>query len=120
MSLEPTRAISRRRRRMSSCAARRSFGGRSCGICGKASIDEVAVRAAPLPEGPVVARPVILALPDALHAAQRVFEATGGLHAAGLFRPDGSLVAVREDVGRHNALDKVVGARARAGLGFHG
>ncbi|HEU4673816.1 MAG TPA: formate dehydrogenase accessory sulfurtransferase FdhD [Candidatus Limnocylindrales bacterium] len=87
----------------------------SCGICGKASIDEVAVRCDPLPDGPVVARPVILALPDALRAAQRAFEETGGLHAAGLFAPDGELVAVREDVGRHNALDKVVGSQYAAG-----
>ncbi len=81
----------------------------SCGICGKATLDEIAVRAEPLPPGPVVERAVILGLPDAMRAAQRVFEATGGLHAAGLFGPDGRLVALREDVGRHNALDKLVG-----------
>jgi FdhD protein len=86
----------------------------SCGICGKASIDEVAVRVDPIPDGPVVARDVILALPDALRAAQAAFEATGGLHAAGLFKPDGTLVAVREDVGRHNALDKVIGSQVIA------
>ncbi len=82
----------------------------SCGICGKASLDEIAVHCDPIPAGvPIVDRAVILGLPAALRAAQRVFEATGGLHAAGLFEPDGSLVAVREDVGRHNALDKLVG-----------
>ena len=84
----------------------------SCGICGKASIDEIAVRCDPLPPGlPVVARSVILSLPDTLRAAQAAFERTGGLHAAGLFETDGRLVAVREDVGRHNALDKLIGSR---------
>jgi FdhD protein len=88
----------------------------SCGICGKASLDEVAVRCDPLPPGePVVARDVILGLPDALRAVQVDFAATGGVHAAGLFAPDGRLVAVREDVGRHNALDKLVGSQVLAG-----
>jgi len=96
--------------------AKRNFvATASCGICGKASIDDVAVRAEPLPKGlPVVARSVITSLPDALRGAQAAFERTGGLHAAGLFETDGRLVAVREDVGRHNALDKVIGSRVRA------
>ena len=89
----------------------------SCGICGKASLDEVAVRSDPIPPGPVVSRSVILALPDMLRAAQRVFEATGGLHAAALFTPEGELIAIREDVGRHNALDKLVGSQILAGEG---
>ncbi len=87
----------------------------SCGICGKASIDEVALRVEPLPDGPVVDRSVILALPDLLRAAQRAFDETGGLHAAGLFTPKGELLALREDVGRHNALDKLVGSQVLAG-----
>jgi FdhD protein len=87
----------------------------SCGICGKASLDAVAVRAAPIPDGPVVDRQVLIGLPDRLRAAQRVFARTGGLHAAGLFTPGGELVVLREDVGRHNALDKVVGSQALAG-----
>lgn len=87
----------------------------SCGICGKASIDEIAVRCAPLPDGPVVARNVVLALPDLLRAAQRAFDETGGLHAAALFTPAGELIAIREDVGRHNALDKLIGSRLIAG-----
>ena len=97
-------------------AAKRNFvATASCGICGKASIDDVAVRCEPLPRGlPVVARPVISSLPDRLRAAQAAFERTGGLHAAGLFETDGRLVAIREDVGRHNALDKVIGSRALA------
>jgi FdhD protein len=87
----------------------------SCGICGKASIDEVALRCAPLAHGPVVARSVILALPAQLRAAQRAFDETGGLHAAALFAPNGELIALREDVGRHNALDKVIGSQVLAG-----
>jgi FdhD protein len=87
----------------------------SCGICGKASLDEIAVRSDPIPEGPVVSRSVILALPDLLRAAQRAFDETGGLHAAALFTPSGELLAIREDVGRHNALDKLVGSQVRAG-----
>ncbi|MFM2105828.1 MAG: hypothetical protein RL338_860 [Chloroflexota bacterium] len=87
----------------------------SCGICGKASIDEVAVRCAPLPAGPLVRRDVLLGLPATLRAAQTAFEATGGLHASGLFTPDGTLVGLREDVGRHNALDKLVGTELLAG-----
>ena len=88
----------------------------SCGICGKASIDEVEVRCDPLPVGrPVVERAVIIALPGRLREAQRDFATTGGLHAAGLFTPDGELLTLREDVGRHNALDKVVGAELLAG-----
>jgi FdhD protein len=86
----------------------------SCGICGKASLDEVAVRSAPLAPGPVVSRPVVLALPDLLRAAQHAFDQTGGLHAAGLFTPAGELIAIREDVGRHNALDKLVGSQVLA------
>ncbi len=87
----------------------------SCGICGKASIDEVALRAEPLAEGPVVSRLVVLALPGLLRAAQRAFDETGGLHAAGLFTPKGELIALREDVGRHNAIDKLVGSQVLAG-----
>lgn len=96
-------------------AERHFIATASCGICGKASIDEVAVRSAPLPDGPVVSRSVILALPDMLRAAQRAFDQTGGLHAAALVTPIGELVVLREDVGRHNALDKVIGAQLLAG-----
>jgi FdhD protein len=92
-------------------ARRRFVATASCGICGKASIDEVAVRCDPIPPGPVVSRSVILALPGLLRAAQHAFDETGGLHAAALFSPRGELVAIREDVGRHNALDKVIGSQ---------
>ena len=93
----------------SAVAERHFVATASCGICGKASIDEIALRCEILPEGPVVSRTVILALPDLLRAAQRAFEETGGLHAAALFTPRGELIVIREDVGRHNALDKVIG-----------
>ena len=86
----------------------------SCGICGKASLDEVAFRAADIPPGPIATRAAILALPNLLRAAQRAFDETGGLHAAALFTPSGELVAIREDVGRHNALDKLVGSQLLA------
>ena len=86
----------------------------SCGICGKASIDEVAIRTAPIPDGPIVSRDVVIALPNLLRAAQRAFDETGGLHAAGLFTPTGELLGIREDVGRHNALDKLVGSQVIA------
>jgi FdhD protein len=83
----------------------------SCGVCGKASIDAVLGPAcARVESGLVVAPDVITRLPDALRAAQAVFERTGGLHAAGLFTAEGELVRAREDVGRHNAMDKLVGA----------
>ena len=99
----------------SKVAERHFVATASCGICGKASIDEVALRCDPLPPGPVVSRAVVLALPDLLRAAQRAFDETGGLHAAGLFSPGGELIAIREDVGRHNALDKLVGSQVLAG-----
>ena len=99
----------------SKVAERHFVATASCGICGKASIDEVALRVEPLPDGPVVSRSVILALPDLLRAAQRAFDQTGGLHAAGLFTPKGELLALREDVGRHNAIDKLVGSQVLAG-----
>ena len=99
----------------SAVAERHFVATASCGICGKASIDEVAMRCDPLPDGPVVPREVILALPDLLRAAQRAFDETGGLHAAALFTPTGELLAIREDVGRHNALDKLIGSQLLAG-----
>jgi FdhD protein len=101
----------------SAVAERHFVATASCGICGKASLDEVAIRCDPIPSGPVVTRMVILSLPGKLRAAQAVFETTGGLHAAGLFTPAGDLVAIREDVGRHNALDKLVGSQVLDGRG---
>jgi FdhD protein len=97
-----------------SAASRTFYTTSSCGVCGKASLDAIEVRCAPVADGPRVAAEVIRALPGRLRDAQRLFDRTGGLHAAGLFTADGELVVLREDVGRHNALDKVVGERALA------
>ena len=99
----------------SAVAERHFVATASCGICGKASIDEVALRCDPLPPGPVVSRSVLIALPELLRAAQRAFDETGGLHAAALFSPTGELIAIREDVGRHNALDKLIGSQVLDG-----
>jgi FdhD protein len=88
---------------------RNFYATSSCGVCGKASIDQVQVSCAPMGPGPVVAASVLSRLPDELRTAQRVFEQTGGLHACGLFDAGGALLSLREDVGRHNALDKLVG-----------
>jgi FdhD protein len=81
----------------------------SCGLCGKTTLDEIEQQCPPVGNGPRLRRSVIAALPERLRAAQSVFDATGGLHAAARFTPAGDLVALREDVGRHNALDKLVG-----------
>lgn len=90
---------------------RHFYSASSCGICGKASIDAIRVHAKPI-ESPLRVRSEVLArLPDLLRHHQSTFHSTGGLHAAGLFRADGSLILLREDVGRHNAVDKVIGAQ---------
>jgi FdhD protein len=87
--------------------ARRFYTTSSCGVCGKGALEEVAVAAPPAPPGPTVARELLATLPGRLR--QPEFARTGGLHATGLFDAAGTLVIVREDVGRHNAMDKVVG-----------
>ena len=94
---------------------RNFFATSSCGICGKAALDDVEVRCAPVAEGPQVRAEVLIGLPEALRAKQKVFDRTGGLHAAGLFTAEGELVTLREDVGRHNAVDKVIGEQVLAG-----
>jgi FdhD protein len=90
----------------------------SCGVCGKASIDAVRTKTAyePRDDATPVRPEILVGLPDALRSAQKVFDKTGGLHAAGLFTADGELLALREDVGRHNAVDKVLGWALRQGL----
>jgi FdhD protein len=90
----------------------------SCGLCGKASIDAIRTQARwPVDGDDAHFDPQMLAgLPETLRAAQRVFDRTGGLHAAGLFAADGTLRCLREDVGRHNAVDKVIGCGLREGL----
>jgi FdhD protein len=93
------------------CSAlkRNFFATSSCGLCGKASLEKVAVRCGTVAPGPVVGRSTLIGLPETLREAQEAFDRTGGLHAAGLFDGAGELIAVREDVGRHNAVDKLVG-----------
>ena len=86
---------------------RRFYTTSSCGVCGKGALEQVAVTAPHAPPGPVVARDLLSALPERL--SQPGFDRTGGLHATGLFTAAGEIVACREDVGRHNAMDKVIG-----------
>jgi FdhD protein len=92
-----------------SAERRRTASTASCGLCGTATLADLERRCQPVAEGPVLPAPLLLGLPEALRRSQRLFERTGGLHAAGLFRADGTLVSLREDVGRHNALDKLIG-----------
>ncbi|MBA3809098.1 MAG: formate dehydrogenase accessory sulfurtransferase FdhD [Solirubrobacterales bacterium] len=87
--------------------ARSFYTSSSCGVCGKGALEEVAVHCAPLAPGPRLARELLAALPDRL--VQPGFAQSGGLHATGLFDGRGELLCVREDVGRHNAMDKVIG-----------
>jgi FdhD protein len=96
--------------------ARTSLSNSACGVCGKVklSTDPLAARRIAR-SAPAIAPETLLALPDRLRAAQGVFAATGGLHAAGLFDAEGRLEALREDVGRHNALDKLFGAALLGG-----
>ncbi|MFJ6934984.1 formate dehydrogenase accessory sulfurtransferase FdhD [Streptomyces sp. NPDC101132] len=98
---------------------RNVYTSSSCGLCGKASLDAVrtATRFPGLAGDPVrIGAGLLSELPDRLRGAQKVFDTTGGLHAAGLFSPDGELLDLREDVGRHNAVDKIVGRALREGL----
>ncbi len=88
----------------------------SCGVCGKGALEAVAVEAPRVDSDLHVGAALVAQLPDRLRAGQAAFEATGGLHATGLFSADGELLCVREDVGRHNALDKVVGRAFLDGL----
>ncbi|HWH09990.1 MAG TPA: formate dehydrogenase accessory sulfurtransferase FdhD [Solirubrobacteraceae bacterium] len=88
-------------------ATRRFYTTSSCGVCGKGALEEIEVHAPRLDPGPVVERALLADLPNRL--VQPGFDRSGGLHATGLFDGDGRLVCVREDVGRHNAMDKVVG-----------
>jgi FdhD protein len=91
---------------------RHMFASSSCGVCGKATLDNACAVAAPLVDEVKVSARVLASLPAQLRAAQDAFSRSGGLHAAGLFTATGDVVVVREDVGRHNAVDKVVGHAA--------
>jgi FdhD protein len=93
-------------------SARSFYTTSSCGVCGKGALEEVDSR--PIAPGPEIPRELLASLPE--HLRQPTFERTGGLHATGLFTPDGTLVEVREDVGRHNAMDKVIGWALRHGV----
>ena len=95
-------------------SSRSFYATSSCGICGKGALEEVAVRSVAVAAGPTVPRALLAELPDRLR--QPAFELTGGVHATGLFDPSGELVCVREDVGRHNAMDKVIGWALRERL----
>ncbi len=95
---------------------RHFYTSSSCGVCGKGAIEAVRVDAPRIEGGLLVPESVVAALPERLLDAQRAFAATGGLHATGLFTPTGELLCAREDVGRHNALDKVVGWAFLEGL----
>jgi FdhD protein len=94
---------------------RNFYATSSCGICGKAALDDVEVLCGPVAAGPRVSSDVMARLPGVLRSKQALFEKTGGLHAAALFTPDGELITLREDVGRHNAVDKVIGEQVLAG-----
>ena len=100
---------------------RNLFASSSCGVCGKASLEQALATAPPLGDSTRFRATFFSALPERLREAQRVFDATGGLHGAALFDADGARLCVREDVGRHNAVDKVVGwaARQRLSLSHH-
>jgi FdhD protein len=95
---------------------RNFYTSSSCGVCGKGALEAVAVSAPRVESDLRVALAVVAALPDALRREQATFEATGGLHATGLFDRDGELLCIREDVGRHNAMDKVIGWASNAGV----
>jgi FdhD protein len=94
---------------------RNFYTSSSCGVCGKGALEAVAVAAKAVESDLAVPAALVAALPERLRAAQPGFAATGGLHATGLFAEDGELLCLREDVGRHNALDKAVGWAFRAG-----
>ena len=96
-------------------SSRNFYATSSCGICGKASLDAIETRCEPVAPGPEVSAEVLAGLPETLRRAQSVFDRTGGLHAAALFDSAGRLITSREDVGRHNAVDKVIGSELLAG-----
>lgn len=92
---------------------RNLYTSSSCGVCGKASIDALKVGAPEPPAGPLLEPATVLGLPAKMRRLQSTFELTGGQHAAAVFDAEGRLLAVKEDVGRHNAVDKVIGSLAR-------
>jgi FdhD protein len=99
---------------------RHFYSTSSCGVCGKVSIDALRVQVTPIESEARMSADVIASLPEKLRAEQKAFEATGGIHAAGIFTTDGELLRVREDVGRHNAVDKVIGSFFRENASLAG
>ncbi|WAC18621.1 formate dehydrogenase accessory sulfurtransferase FdhD [Luteolibacter sp. SL250] len=95
---------------------RHLFTGSSCGLCGKATLEAILTHSPPIPTVPEIADEVILSAPERLRASQSIFDTTGGLHAAGIFSITGELLASREDIGRHNAVDKVIGRATMDGM----
>jgi FdhD protein len=103
--IDPSAALVRPQRALASAA--------SCGVCGRQSIDDLVSDLTPVSDDVAVTPVTVARLPDRLRASQRAFEETGGLHAAGIFSLDGVLLDIAEDVGRHNAVDKVIGRAVR-------
>ena len=97
-------------------AQRGLLASAACGVCGRVAIADLELRAREVTADTAVAHAVLATLPDQLRAAQQIFGETGGLHAAGLFTTTGALVAAREDVGRHNAVDKLAGVALAEGI----
>jgi FdhD protein len=97
-------------------SSRRLWSNSSCGLCGKATLDSIRQTCRPVTSRIVVSTQLLFSLPGRLREAQANFERTGGIHAVGLFDAQGSLLVLREDIGRHNALDKVLGAALLGGL----
>ncbi|MBK7407802.1 MAG: formate dehydrogenase accessory sulfurtransferase FdhD [Saprospirales bacterium] len=97
--------------------SRHFYTASSCGVCGKGSIELVKTHTCffPIEHRPTIAASALRLFPERLRSAQPIFSCTGGIHAAGLFDPNGTLLSLREDVGRHNALDKLIGAALREG-----
>ena len=94
---------------------RHFYSTSSCGVCGKVSIDALRVHVSPIESSARIPQAVLTSLPETLRASQKAFESTGGIHAAGIFDANGALLRIREDVGRHNAVDKVIGSFFREG-----
>ena len=96
--------------------ARSFYTTSSCGVCGKGALEAIAVESSRIDGELTIRADVVASLPDRLRGAQTAFDSTGGLHATGLFTPEGALLYAREDVGRHNAMDKVIGRAFLDGL----
>ena len=94
---------------------RNFFATSSCGVCGKASLEQIAVRCAPVAPGPVLSHSLLVGLSQRMRQTQQLFDRTGGVHAAALFDLSGHLLSLQEDVGRHNAVDKLIGEMVLAG-----